>query len=63
MANLSAVGIDGDGFADNKGAVGLECDVAVKVENVFSAVRNGSGAQRQQQRDESNEDQAKTHWS
>jgi len=61
VANLSTGGVDGDGFADKKGAVGLESDVAVKIEDVFGAVRNGKGAQRQQQRDHSDQDQAKTH--
>ena len=61
VANLSADGIDGDGFADEKCAVGLECDVAVKIEDVFCTVRRGKGAERQQQQEESSEHQAKTH--
>ena len=55
------MGIDCDGFADKKGAVRLECDITVKIENVFGAVRSGNGAQRQQQRTKGDEGQAKTH--
>ena len=61
VANLSAGGIGDDGFADEEGAVGLKCDVAMKIEDVFCTGGRGKGALRQQQQEESSEDQTKTH--
>src|SRR5215469_5675501 len=50
MFDLDAGGVDRDGFADQEGAVGFECDVAVEVEDAFAAISGGRRTVRRSRR-------------